>query len=184
MNILKLSSLLVAVSIFQSCNLKKNYSPDSHLTLKEKDKVLMSIIRYIGKAPENVALNERFDSKHDAHYLDIASRHRFDQYYIANNGIHYFLISRPAPSLFEKRVAIGGKLKFDENEQLIEYEEVFRTWKMKEEDLEVKGNLLFDLMINGKDLSSYYRINSSEEYIEFPDEHNHYDKTQRIWKTK
>ena len=184
MKILKLSSILLVVSIFQSCNQKRNYNPDSILSVKEKDRVLMSIIRYIGKSPENVGVNERFDSKHDIHYLDIASRHRFDQYYIAANGTHYFLISRPAPSLFEKRVAIGGKLKFDENGQVLEFEEVFRTWKLKEEDLKVKGNLLFDLMVNDRDLSPYYRINSSEEYIEFPDEHNYYDKIERMWKAK
>ena len=138
----------------------------------------------MGKAPENVDKAEIFDRKYDAHYLDIASRYRFDQYYIDDKGTHYFLISRPAPSLYEKRVATGGKLKFDENGKLIEYEEEFRTWKMKDEDLKVRGTLLFDLMVNGKDLSPYYRINSSEEYIEFPDEHNYYDKTERMWKSK
>jgi hypothetical protein len=184
MNTLKLLSLLLIVSILQSCNRKKDYNPESYLSVKEKDRVLMSIIRYLGKTPENVALTERFDSKYDAHYLDIASRHRFDQYYMDDEGTHYFLISRPAPSLFEKRVATGGKLKFDENGNLIEYEEVFRTWKMEVEDLNAKGFLLFDLMVNGKDLRPYYRKNSLEEYIEFPDDHNYYDKTERIWKVK
>lgn len=184
MNIFNSLSILLLSLFVHSCTTKSDYNPDSHLSVKEKDKVLMTIIRYIGKAPENVDKVEIFDSKYDAHYLDIASRHRFDQYYIDYNGTHYFLISRPAPSLYEKRVATGGKLKFDENGKLIEYEEVFRTWKMKEEDLKVRGTLLFDLMVNGKDLSPYYRINSPEEYIEFPDDNNYYDKAERMWKAK
>lgn len=146
--------------------------------------MLQSIIHYMGKAPENVSLAERFDTRHDEYYLDIASRHKFEHYYIDENAIHYYLISRPAPSLYEKRVAIGGKLKLNEQHELVEYEEIFRTWKMKDEDLKVKGLLLFDWMVNQKDLSPYYRANSSEEYIEFPDEHNYYDKTDRAWKVK
>ncbi|MBK5277715.1 MAG: hypothetical protein JJE09_02515 [Bacteroidia bacterium] len=184
MNILKVIIILLFVGVIQSCNDKKDYDPDSHLSIKEKDKALMSIIRYLGKAPENVGMAEKFDEKYDAHYLDIASRHQFMCYYIDDEGIHYFLISRPAPSLYEKRVAIGGKLKLDQNGGLMEYEEVFRTWKMLEQDLEVRGLLLFDLMVNGKDLSQYYRTNSTEEYIEFPDEHNYFDKENRRWKAK
>jgi hypothetical protein len=184
MKTLTIVIFLTAVWMIQSCNFKKDYNPHSYLSVKEKDKVLMSIIRYLGKPLENVGLDERFDAKHDAYYLDIASRHRFDHYYIDDKGYHYFLISRPAPSLFEKRVATGGQLKFDETGKLIKYEEVFRTWKMKEEDLKARGTLLFDLMVNGKDLSPYYRSNSTEEYIEFPDDHNYYDKEERMWRIK
>lgn len=72
----------------------------------------------------------------------------------------------------------------DETGKLIEYEEVFRTWKMKEEDLKARGTLLFDSMVNGKDLSPYYRTNSTEEYIEFPDGHSFYDKEERMWRIK
>jgi hypothetical protein len=183
MNSLKVIVLL-SVLIIQSCDSKKDYHPDSHLTIKEKDKVLQAIIRYMGKAPENTDVKERFEAKHNEYYLDIASRHRFDQYYIDSEGTHFFLISRPAPSLLEKRVAIGGSLKLNDNDELVEYEEIFRTWKMKDEDLKVKGELLFQLMVNKKDLSSYYRVNSTEEYIEFPDEHTYYDKMDRSWKVK
>jgi hypothetical protein len=185
MKILCAVSFLWIILIVLSCNPNRDYNPESYLTVREKDLVLQSIIRYMGKPPENVSASERFDSKHEKYYLDIASRYRFDEYYIdEDNGTHYFLISRPAPSLYEKRVAIGGRLKLDEKGGLSEYEEIFRTWKMKEEDLKVKGLLLFDLMVNGKDLSPYYRINSSEEYIEFPDEYNYYNKSERMWKLK
>ena len=172
------------VLIAQSCNSKKDFNPDGHLSIKEKDRVLQSIIRHVGKPPENVNGNEKFESRYNDYYLELASRHRFDGYYIDSNDTHYFLISRPAPSLYEKRVATGGKLKMNDKGELIEYEEVFRTWKMKDEELIVKGLLLFDLMVNGKDLTHYYRSNSTEEYIEFPDEHNYYDKAERTWKLK
>ena len=184
MNNLKIYSALLIVLTIQSCHSKKDYHPESHLSIKEKDQVLQSIIRYMGKPPENTSGQDRFTAKHNDYYLDLASRHRFEQYYIDNDGTHYFLISRPAPSLYEKRVAIGGKLKINEKGELTEYEETFRTWKMKEEDLKIRGPFLFDLMVNKKDLSPYYRINSIIEYIEFPDEHNNYNTADRSWKVK
>ncbi len=183
MNILRAGAIFIAFFL-TSCSSKENYTPDSYLSIKEKDKVLMSIIRYLGKSPENVGVGERFDPKYNEYYFDIASRHKFELYYITEKEAHFFLISRPAPSLYEKRVATGGRLKFNGKGDLIEYEEIFRTWKMTDEDLKVKGPLLFDLMVKGKDLSPYYRTNSSEEYIEFPDEYNSYDKADRMWKVK
>lgn len=184
MKIVKVITVLLVVLFIQSCHSSKDYNTESYLSVKEKDEVLQSIIRYMGKPPENVSASEKFDAKHNDYYLDIASRHKFELYFIDETGTHYFLISRPAPSLYEKRVAIGGKLKLNEKGELLEYEEVFRTWKMKDEELKVKGLLLFDLMVNNNDVSPYYRVNSTEEYIEFPDEHNYYDKTDRTWKVK
>lgn len=173
-----------AVLTVVSCSSKRDYNPDSHLSIKEKDRILQSIIRYLGKLPENVSASEKFSSMYNDYYLDLASRHRFEQYYIDSDGNHYFLISRSAPSLYEKRVAMGGKMKFNESGDLLEYEEVFRTWKMKDDELQRKGAMLFDLMVIGNDLTPYYRVNSTEEYIEFPDEHNYYDKAERSWKFK
>lgn len=185
MNIFKSLSVLLLSLFSHSCTTKSDYNPDSHLSVKEKDNVLVLIIRYIGKAPENVNTTEIFDSKYDAHYLDIASRHRFDQYYIDDKGIHYFLISRPAPSLYEKRVAIGGKLKLKEQGELVEYEEVFRTWKMVPDTLKKRSLFLFDKMVKGESLDLYLTVNSKGvEYIEFPDEHNYYDKATRRWLQK
>lgn len=172
--------LLLAVS----CGLKKDYRPESHLSPQEQDKVMMAVIRYVGKAPENVRNEDRFDKKHDGYYQQLAGRHRLDQYFINDDGVHYFLISRAAPSLFEKRVATGGKMKFDADWKLVDYEEVFRTWKMKEEDLAKKGSLLFDTMVTGQSLTPYQIPNTQEEYIEFPDPRTYYDKPTRTWKTR
>ena len=176
--------LLIFIGVgFCSCNSQKDYHADTHLSVMDKDKVMTAVIRYLAKPPEGYE-RERFDKKHDDYYMEVAGRHKIMNYYIDSKGVNHFLISRPAPSLVEKRVATGGKATFDKDFNLIEYEEIFRTWKMKDEDLKVKGSLLFDVMVNEKDLSPYYPMNSSEEYIEFPDAHNYYDKAERMWKLK
>lgn len=170
-------------AVLLGCSSSKDYNPDSHLSIMEKDKVMTAVIRYLAKPPEGYEA-ERFDKKHDAYYLEVAGRHKIANYYIDSKGVHYFLISRPAASLMEKRVATGGKARFDKDWNLIDYEEVFRTWKMKDEELNKKGLFLFDRMVKGESLEPYQMPNSTEEYIEFPDPRTYYDKSSRDWKVK
>jgi hypothetical protein len=170
--------------VIVSCSARKDYRPESHLSPQEQDQVMMAVIRYIGKAPENVNGDERFDKKYDAYYQQLAGRHRLEKYFIDDSGNHYFLISRSAPSLFEKRVATGGKMRFDDKWNLVEYEEVFRTWKMKEDELQKKGSVLFEKLVTNQPLTPYQAPNSTEEYIEFPDPRTYFDKESRTWKTR
>lgn len=167
-----------------ACSSKKDYNPINSLTVKEQDEKMSKIIRYLAKTPDGVIQSERFLPKYDSLYLIAQSFHRLDAYYI-DGDTHYFLISRRAPSVIEKFVATGGKMKWNERGELTEYEEVFRTWKMKDEDLKKKGALLFDLMVNEKPLDQYrIKFTAPEEYIEFPDDHTYYDKSDRSWKVK
>ena len=167
-----------------ACNSNRDYKPESHLSIEEMDKVMTAVIRYLGKPPENVNETEKFDSKYDRHYQELASRHRVDKYFIDGKGYHYFLISRPAPSLFDKRVATGGMMKFSDDWKLTEYEEIFRTWKMKEDNLKEKGLILFDGMVKHESLLPYQAPVATEEYIEFPDTRTYYDKASRSWRTR
>lgn len=181
---MRLLLFLVVGVVCLSCSSKKDYSPESWLSAKEQDQNVWKIIRYLAKTPDDVVQGERFQSKYDSLYMVAQSLHRLDAYYI-DGDTHYFLISRRAPSVTEKFVATGGKMKFDDKGELTEYEEVFRTWKMKGEDLKKKSSLLFDLMVKGQPLEKYEtRFSQPEEYIEFPDEHTYYDKQARAWKMK
>jgi len=80
-----------------------------------------------------------------------------------------------------KRVGTGVCLRF-EGDSITYYNEVFRTWKMPEEELAEKGGLLFSKMVRGEDLTPYYNANSGkEEYIEFPDDQVRFDTLRRVW---
>jgi hypothetical protein len=86
--------------------------------------------------------------------------------------------------LEEKYVAIAGIVKRD-GDKIIRYEEVFRTWKQKKNELYPLAFRLFSEMINGKDLSVYYPENSGNKYIiEFPSNQVYFDKEERKWKRK
>jgi hypothetical protein len=174
---------LVLVSVFCHCSRDKKYDPDSQLSPQEKDKIMMTLIRYVAKAPENVNESEKFSDKYDLYYQERASQTKLEQYYVEGKQ-QYFLISQPAPSLVEKRHATGGKMLFDDTGNLLEYEEVFRTWKLIPDTLKRRSYFLFDKMVKGEPLTSYLTKNSSIEYIEFPDDNTFYDKTARRWKSK
>jgi hypothetical protein len=176
-------NLLVLVLLI-ACGGNKDYKPESWLSSEEQDKLMMSVIRYVGKPPENVGSNEKFDVRYNAYYQQLAGRHKLDMYYLDDEGNEYFLISRAAPSLYEKRVATGGVLRRNESGVLIEYEEKFRTWKMKGDDLARKGAILFEAMTKGHPLSQYQMPLSKEEFIEFPDLRTYYDKSERAWNVR
>ncbi len=164
------------------CN--KSYDPDNHLTVQEQDEMMSKVIRYISKAPEGISFKERFYKAYDEYYTEQQGRHRLDAWY-THNGVHYFLISRQAPSLTDKRVATGGKLRVGANGSVLEYEEVFRTWKMIPDSLNKKGVFLFDKMVKSESLEPYLTKNSMpQEYIEFPDDNTFFDSEARAWKTR
>jgi len=174
---------LISLSFLLSCTqTAPNYDPAQRLDAVQQKEVLASVIRYAAKLPGKGNLDNRMDSQWDTYYAEQAEMHRLDLYSRNDNtGDIYLMISRIAPSLKIKRVAIGIHLRM-EGDSLTYYNEVFRTWKMEEDVLAQKGAMLFDLMVKGKDLSPYYPQNSGkEEYIEFPDEHTRFDAKKRVW---
>jgi len=179
----KLILFLGGVMLFGSCG-SNDYRPESHLQIPKQEILMNRVIRYMSRSPEGVAPEDRLDPEHDAHYAEQMSAHRLDALY-EDDGTYYFLVSRLAPSLTEKRVAIGGKVTLGEDMQVQVYEEIFRTWKMEPDTLNRRGMLLFDRMVRGEDLTAFYSSRSGNaDYIEFPDDRTFFDTQQRIWRSR
>jgi hypothetical protein len=177
-----LCRLLFVAWVCVSCS-GSDYNPDNSLSAVEKDKLKMTIIRYVAKAPESVSDEEKFNTEHDTYYRERASMCFLEQYY-KMGAAQYFLVTQPAPSLVEKRHATGGKIILNEDGTIAEYEEIFRTWKMVPDTLKERSYFLFDRMVKGESLEPYYTEITGDKYIEFPDERTYYDKAAREWKTK
>jgi len=177
-----LFSMILAL-IAGACSTKNNYQVSAHLTPQQQDEMMWKIIRYVGRAPDGLTFEERFYAPYDSFYREQAKLHKFDAYY-KKGATHYFLVSRRAPSLVDKRVATGGKFILSEN-KITEYEEVFRTWKLVPDTLAKRELVLFDNFVKGESLAPYETRNSNGvEYIEFPDEYTYFDKAAKQWKTK
>jgi hypothetical protein len=174
----------IFLTFIAACSTKNNYQVSTYLTPQQQDEMMWKIIRYVGRAPEGLTFEERFYKPYDSIYQEQAKLHKFDAYFI-KGGTHYFLVSRRAPSLVDKRVATGGKFVLGDDNKITGYEEVFRTWKMVPDTLAKREMILFDKFVKGESLLPYETRNSNGvEFIEFPDERTYFDKQEKQWKTK
>jgi hypothetical protein len=174
--------LLFIIIIFSACQDKVQYNPEKYLSPEAQQQFLYKISRYTAKLPKRVSHQEKFNAKYDHYFREEIKKYRVQQYYIAADSTHYFLINRPAPSLYQKWVAIGGRLRYDQSGNIAAYEEVFRTWKMKEDDLNKKGYTLFETLIETGNVTAYLPDKTEDEWVEFPDARNYFDTASRRWK--
>lgn len=151
---------------------------------KEIQANLWSLVRYLGKEPEGLTPGEKFYPAYDSHYVAQLKTLKLEAWH-QKSGENYFLVSRLAPSLMVKRVAAGGRVRFDGNGEIIQYEEIFRTWKLHPDTLTRRSLILFDKMVTGASLTPYQtKFSNGIEFIEFPDERTYFDKLTRSWKSK
>jgi hypothetical protein len=182
----KVINLIFSFLILSSCGnhfSQEKLAVENNFTVEEAENFNYQIIRYLGKLPGKADHTSKFDEKFDEHYHKLSKAHSLKFYYKdKKTGVEYFLITRIAPSIKLKKVAIGGKLIRTDSGDISNYEEIFRTWKMEEKELSEKSHLLFVNMIKGEDLSPYFPENSGEdEWIEFPNENVYFDNEKRRW---
>jgi len=186
MKSLKISYVILLIAFTTSCSQtsKETYEVGSQMTSEEQKSFLHDISRYVGELPKNGGYETRDEARFDEHYKKQEEQSTLKYYHKDDKtGTEYFLLTQMAPSLQEKYVALGGKLKRNNNKAIEEYEEVFRTWKFPMEQLEPKAEMLFVKLVNGEDLSNYYSDKAGDQYIEFPNQTARYDKNLRRWVT-
>ncbi|MCU0353125.1 MAG: hypothetical protein MUD08_05210 [Cytophagales bacterium] len=175
----------VLVLLLAACGSRTNqYKPEQHLKPEAQQAFLYQISRYVAKLPKGVYHEGKFDARFDRYYREEMKKYRLESYFKSPDGTVHFMVSRPAPSLYEKRIAIGGSVKYDTNGGLTAYEEVFRTWKMKPDVLAQKGGVLFETMVETGNVEAYLPQNTQEEWVEFPDSRTYFDVAARRWKVK
>lgn len=177
--------LLLITVLFTSCQIEIKSNPNNYLSSEEISKFKSKIVRYYEGLPKNVSHQKKWDSLHNDYYAKKADAADLMHYYKNDDGFVYFAVAKIAPSLKLKKVATIGKLKF-EKDSITYYEEICRTWKMELPELKEKTKILFDKIVNNKDVSQYYTKNlrENEYWIEFPDDQTYYDIKERNWRTK
>lgn len=179
--------LLVLLSfVILGCYNADKYAPDEHLSVEKQDSFKYEIVRFAGRLPKRANHDNKFDTKYDEAYSIMANSMKLNKYYFnPKDDYLYFEISRIAPSIHERYVATGGRLKKNKKGDITTYEEIYRTWKMDKTNLKKKSDIFFDYMVNGKDLSEFYTSNIGDtEHIEFPDQQTFFNKNTRRWEMK
>ena len=176
------------VFLFFACNTSKSRHDLSDYKINYQG-VMDTIIPHFAKEHDTIPKAYKFSPKFKFYY-DLQKQERNYQwlYYTeAENGYSYFLIKRDEPSMKrDKFIAICGRFKRLDNGRIdsASYEEIFWTWKMKEEELKEKAFVLFDKAVAGKSLDDYTPEKSKDEWIEFPGNGVFYDKATQSWKIK
>jgi hypothetical protein len=169
-----------------SCHEKmENIDVSTYLNETEQLDFKNDIVRYYEGLAKKATHQTKFDSIFGAYYEKKALSSDLMHYYKNEEGEIYFAISKIAPSISVKKVATIGKLIKNEQDSIVFYEEICRTWKMPEEELKEITAMLFQKVIQRKDISPYYTKNSLPKLIvEFPDDLTFYCTESRQWKTK
>jgi hypothetical protein len=182
-----MNNSIIRISFFiliacAACRQSAQYQPETYLSTAEQEQFLKKIARYTAKVPRRVTHEDKYNARYDAYYSEEMKKYDVRRYYISPDSTHYFLITRPAPSLREKRVAIGGRLKYGHQGSITFYEEVFRTWKMEQEELTRKGETLFSTMVETGNVNAYLPGKREDDWVEFPDGKSYFDVGTRRWK--
>ncbi len=178
---IRFNALALTIVLLLSCSGKKSNDPFDYMDRTRQNEVIGKLVRYAVKSAPASSRATMFNPEFNEYY-DRASRELNIMYLNEDGkGGYYFLISRPARSISPMFEGVGGMLKLNKKDSLIEYNEVFRTWKMEDKDLRSRGKFLFEQMVKGKDLSPFYAKLAGDKYIEFPDDHFHFDKNERKW---
>lgn len=171
---------VVSVFTLTACAHKDPYAVENYMKQEESLKNLVPIYPYIAKLESGVNYSNRFDSAQRAYFEEKQKVHKFsfERYYVTKDSVHYFLIWKVAPSLYEKKIAIGGRYKKDASGKIYAFEELFNTPKMKLDELKEKSFKLFDYMVENGNVDAYL---GDFEMIEFPDGKCLYDKENHKW---
>jgi hypothetical protein len=171
--------ILILLSVL-SCDPKDKYDPSQYLSRQDQDTLLYKTLRYSAKLPPTATHKTKFNQVFDSYYKSLLADHTLRYYYTTGSN-NFFLITRQARSVTPMREAIGGKIKMDLNGNVVEYDELFRTWKMNADTVDLKGRRLFDIMVSGRDLSAYYTKHKRDQYIEYPDDRFYFDRIDKRW---
>ena len=174
-------ALLIVCSFLSGCKEKNPYAPSNYLSDQQKQKVVHETIRYSARLAPMANHENKFDSTHNAYYDAVETEYDLRGWFPDGAGKNYFLMTRDARSITPMREGIGGVIRYDSNGNLIGYKEIFRTWKMSDSLLTIRGLELFDAMVKKKDLTPYTTKYRADQYIEFPDERFQYDSVLRRW---
>ena len=177
------SSIAIIVLLFVLCACQSDrYNPSNELSTEEQARLIRQMVYYSTKLPPNANDLDKFDEKYNWYYDRAAAECRLVKFFATQEpGSWYFLVARKARSITPMEEGIAGKVKLNADRSLADYDEVFRVWKMNSDTLNVRGAMLFDRMVRGKDLSLFYPKFQGDKYIELPTEGYYFDKLSKRW---
>lgn len=168
---------ILLTSVFFSC--KKSYNPEKLLTDKQKDSLLITLIIQMDKLQAGANMDTRFDEEFREGYEQRKKLFSLDQYYVGQDGFHYFMVIRRVPSLYEaNKRAEAGRFRRGSNGKITDFEEVFVTPILSDKEAHDKGVTLLHEYITSGNIEKY---KNDITYVEFPNLTWTYNKKKQAW---
>ena len=162
-----------------SCQADK-YKISKYYTDSERDTLLTNMITYVyAKAPDATD-STKWKSQFRSFYKKSLPSFYIENYFIAENGWHYYFMIRPVGGS-PKRRGVIGKFKLEKGSlKPIEFEETVNTPHLDEEIVRERGSFLFKELVRSGNLDKYLAM---RHYIQWPDSTLIYDKKTNNWVT-
>jgi hypothetical protein len=174
------TAIIIVTLVICACEKKDKYEVSNYFSPQQQDSLLVNMVTYIGKKPKLANWQTRHEPQHEEYYRNLSKSFKFGYFHITPDSTHYYYLVRPARSAKGNTSrGVGGKLKLGNNFQLNDFEEVFNTPILSEQELLEVGNTLFIELINTGNVNRYL---NNKNLIEWPDDRLRYDKKKKEWR--
>jgi hypothetical protein len=158
---------------------RERYAFEHHFPGTLKDTLLANMVTFIYKRP-TVAINrDRTDPEFRAYYVGHARSFTPLFLHMTPDSMHWFYVIRPARSVEGDKRGVGGRFRTNQALEMVEFEEIFNTRILPEQELIEQGAILFEEMVNTGNVDAYLE---NKELIEWPDGRLFYSLEKREWR--
>lgn len=157
---------------------QKKYAVGFHIPADQYDTLLVDMVTYMGVKPRYADHISRHEPQHRSFYIKQAANYHIHNYYICNEGYHYYYMIRPARHHQYEQRAIGGRMKLNDDWEIGEFEELFATIPGETDSLKKLAKELFPAMMN----ETANMFAQYAQWIEWPDERCRYDREKNEWR--
>lgn len=150
------------------------YSPD------KQDTLLVNMITYIYRKPSPADHQTRHDPRYRRYYVGELPNFEIDRYFIASDSTHYYFLIRPARHPQGDRRGVGGRFRLAQDTRIYDFEEIYNTPILPEEEIRKRGRLVFKEMVENK--GNIDRYVDDKGLVEWPDDRLRYDRQKKEWR--
>lgn len=158
----------------------KSIEAKKELSNEDYKKTLLALAPYVIKKADAFTHEERFDSKNRGFYQNFIELTKAElTYYHRNDSAQFFFFKhRDLTSLKEDYRGLGGYFKTDKNDSIVFVNLLYHTPRFKPEEMEQKGKILFESMIEKGEVDRYI---GKREFIDVPNNDFYYNTKTNRW---
>lgn len=158
---------------------KSLHAVDQYFPGTAKDSLLANMVTFIYKRPTTAINLDRTLPQFRSYYLQQLPQFTHAYHHLDADSMHWFYVIRPARSVAGEERGVGGRFRTNKALDMLEFEEVFNTRVMPQQELWAKGLDLFEHLLAHGNVDDHPQ---REAWVEWPDDRLKYDLDKREWR--